>query len=862
MRVAFGEYRLDTKTRTLQREGRRIPVQSKAFDLLAYLIERRDQVVSPDELLDSLWPGLHVTPAALSTAVQKARQAVGDDGEHQTVLRTEHGKGFRFVAEVTDLSPPGNARPGSTGTIQAPLFAELKRRNVFRVAAAYGIVSWLLVEVASVVVPALRLPEWALTLLVFLVIAGFPLALILAWAFELTPEGIKREAAVDPAESITQQTGRRLDFAIIALLALAVVLLVVDHYFLEADREQTEAAAEPALATEPVARGKSIAVLPFDNISPNPEDAYFADGIHDEVLAQLSRIRDLKVISRTSVMRYSGKDRPSLPQIAAELGVANILEGSVRLAGNRVRITTQLIEAQGDAHLWTETYDRELTAVNIFAIQSDVAETVADALQAALSPEEKDRLATTPTENLAAYQAYMLGKQQLRKLTSSALEEAGNYFQRAIDLDPNFALAYVGLADTHTAQVWSSGLPPEELLANAQAATDKALELDAQLGEAYNSLAQIKWTKRDSEGAEVAFRRALELNPNYGEVYSGYGELLRDVFGRPEEALALHRKAIELDPLSAAISDQLGRDLSVMGRPDEALAWLKKALDVNPDHPLILMAIVDHYWYVAGQLDEAVVWLEKARSIDPGDPSVPANLGWVFLDLGDLNAAQYWIERSIALGPDSRWTKFALGMLHLYRDDEATLDYLRKSPKGLTEIWPHDVLLRLHWLRAGRYSEFPAIVEKRFPALLKEDSPRIASTVEYSIAIDLALPLSKSGEQERAELLLNRSLHYIQTLPRLGFAGYWIADVQIYALQGEKQKALAALRQAIDEGWRTLWWYFLKYDPTLESLHDEPEYQVMVAEIEANMAAQLERVREMERNGELEPIPEAPTATQ
>jgi len=227
MRVAFGEYQLDTKTRTLQREGRRIPIQSKAFDLLAYLIERRDQVVSSDDLLDALWPGLHVTPAALSTAVQKARQAVGDDGEHQTVLQTEHGKGFRFVAEVTDLSTPETAGPGAAGAAQMPLIAELKRRNVFRVGVAYAIVAWLLIEVASVLLPTFEAPDWVMKAFSSLVILGFPLTLVIAWAFELTPEGIKREADVDRAESITRHTGRKLDFIIIGVLAVAAFIAIL-----------------------------------------------------------------------------------------------------------------------------------------------------------------------------------------------------------------------------------------------------------------------------------------------------------------------------------------------------------------------------------------------------------------------------------------------------------------------------------------------------------------------------------------------------------------------------------------------------------------------------------------------------------
>jgi TolB-like protein len=315
-------------------------------------------VVSSDELLDALWPGLHVTPAALSTAVQKARQAVGDDGEHQAVLKTEHGKGFRFVAEVTDLSPPETAQPiqgtvqptpekdqpGSAGAAQMPLIAELKRRNVFRVAAAYGIVAWLLVEVASVVLPTFKAPEWVMQVLTFLVILGFPLALILAWAFELTPEGIKLETSVNRAKSITQQTGRKLDFAIIALLAVALVFVVVDQYVLEAEPEHAEVAAEQVLAAEPVAPGKSIAVLPFVNMSADADQEYFADGISEELLNTLAQFEGLRVVGRTSSFSFKHSDA-DLKEIGKALSADVILEGSVRTAGDRVRITALLVDA-------------------------------------------------------------------------------------------------------------------------------------------------------------------------------------------------------------------------------------------------------------------------------------------------------------------------------------------------------------------------------------------------------------------------------------------------------------------------------------------------------------------------------------
>jgi tetratricopeptide (TPR) repeat protein len=251
-------------------------------------------------------------------------------------------------------------------------------------------------------------------------------------------------------------------------------------------------------------------------------------------------------------------------------------------------------------------------------------------------------------------------------------------------------------------------------------------------------------------------------------------------------------------------------------------------------------------------------------SLDPGNPENSASLGWLFLDLGDLDRAEYWSERAIELAPESFYPNLAMELLHLYRGDLSTaLEYGRRAFET-EDPWAYLFSsfepVRIHEMRAGRYLEARAAFEKIAPELLNEGSPEIGSR-NYRAAIDLALILSKTGEQQRADRLLESSLQYIQRIPRLGFFGYGIADVQIYALQGYKQKALSALQRAIDEGWRIFWWYYLKYDPNLKSLHDEPEFQAMIAEIEADMAAQLARVREMERNGELEPIPEVSATT-
>ncbi len=311
-------------------------------------------------------------------------------------------------------------------------FSELKRRNVFKVAVAYIIVAWILLQVSDTLVPALRLPEWFHSGVAFLLILGFPIALIFAWAFELTPEGIKLEKNVVRSESTTHLTSRKLGFGIIGLMAVAILYLVWDNYVLDEAPSNTAGKVADESMAATVEIDKSIAVIPFINRSAEASDAYFVDGIHDEILTHLAKLSGIhKVISRTSVERYRGTTK-SIPEIAQKLGVTHILEGGVQRAGDRVRINVQLIDAKTDKHLWAGTYDRQLTAANIFAIQSEIATFIAEALRATLSPEEQIRLDSVPTKSLAALEAYFLGKQRVAKRTSVALTEANDFFQQAI----------------------------------------------------------------------------------------------------------------------------------------------------------------------------------------------------------------------------------------------------------------------------------------------------------------------------------------------------------------------------------------------------------------------------------------------
>jgi TolB-like protein/DNA-binding winged helix-turn-helix (wHTH) protein/Tfp pilus assembly protein PilF len=598
----------------------------------------------------------------------------------------------------------------------------------------------------------------------------------------------------------------------------------------------------------------SVAVLPFVNRSASEEDAFFVDGLHDVLVTHISKIDSIKTISRTSVMQYRDTNK-TIPEIAQELGVTTIMEGGVQRASDTIRINVQLIDAASDEHLWVQIYDRQLTAANIFAIQSEIATTIADSLRARLSPAEQQRLETVPTENLVALEAYFHGKQRMAKRTTGALTESVDYFQQAIELDSDFALAYVGLADSYLLQIQMSGLTSDEMFPKVEAAIDRALELDDQLGEVHVTLGRLQWVKRDFAAAEMAFKRALELNPNYANAHFLYAIFLRRV-GRPEEALARIRKAQQLDPLSAMINMSVGSALRDVGLSDEALAQYKKAIEIDPAFAGAYRGIARIYYGVSGQLDEAAAWYRKAIALDPGHGGGLAELGFLYLDLGDEQQAERWISRSIELAPERPSSIVSMTLLNWYLGQDAdALDYERKA-LAIDANWGFFLLAR-HDLQAGRYPEARARYERGYPALLNEDAPKIDGT-NFRVAIDLAFVLTKTGEQDQANMLLARALTYIQTIPRLaGWEGYWISDIQIYALQGQTAKALAALREAIEAGWRLWWWFYLEHDPTLESIHDEPEFQAIVKEIETDMAAQLARLQEREANGELAPIPKS-----
>jgi TolB-like protein/Tfp pilus assembly protein PilF len=513
-------------------------------------------------------------------------------------------------------------------------FAELKRRNVYKVAIAYAVVAWLLMQVASQIFPFFDIPNWAVRLVVLLLGIGFPIALIIAWAFELTPEGLKR---TEFADELPKKSARNRAWIYVVVIGS---LISIGLFFL--GRYTARPAAHGA-AGSPTARAKSIAVLPFESRSEDKTNVYFADGIQDELLTRLSKISDLKVISRTSTQHYKSAPE-NLPEIAKKLGVANILEGSVQKAGEQVRVNVQLIHAQSDSHLWAETYDRRLT--DIFQVESEIAKRIADTLEAKLTGDEQHALSSRPTENPEAHQFYLKGRFYWNKRTDEGVRKGIEYFQQAIEKDPTYALAYTGIADCYSLEglhIDVGSLSPSEAIPKAKAAAMKALEMDDTLAEAHTSLAFIRlnydW---DFPGAEREFKQGIELNQNSANAHHWYSHYFM-AMGRIEESLAESKRALELDPLGLIMNTHLGWHYMNAHQYDLAIDQFRKTLEMDANYGLA-------HWYLGlayeqkAMYAEAAAELRKAKDLLKENVAVAADMGHNYAVSGKRDEAQKVVD--------------------------------------------------------------------------------------------------------------------------------------------------------------------------------------------------------------------------
>ncbi len=713
-------------------------------------------------------------------------------------------------------------------------FNELKRRNVVRVGVAYVVVGWLTLQVADVILNNIEAPGWVFRTILLVLGIGLPVILLFAWAFELTPEGLRREAEVDRSQSIAPKTGKKLDRVIIAVLALALGYFAYDKFIGSAgDTDRPASSVPPAPGTAKTTNEeKSIAVLPLANRSAREEDQYFTDGMHDDLLTQLAKIASLKVISRTSVMRYRDTELP-IPEIAKQLGVGTILEGGIQRAGDQVRINVQLIDTTTDEHLWAETYDRKMTAENLFAIQSEITRQIVDALKATLTPEEAARIDDRPTDNLEALQEFMKGQQVLAGRTVAGINEAKAHFERAIELDPQFAQAFVGLANADHLLFEYAGLPEEETLDPAMELLSQALERSPELGEAYMVRGEIHRHRKDFEASEADFLRAQELLPGNATVLHWFSFLRKDQ-DRMGEYYDLLGRAHQLDPMSAVIHANWAMRPFYEGRDEESLEELQRIKSLHPDYPFTYSVeswILSNHGDALGALRDQL----KVAELDP----VSTRTGFHCFGLLELGALES-VRKCVTdyEGPRHARRLFAQFLLFMVEGDTASAGALAESSVDISgsEDWQPFMAMIL-----GDFEQARPGFKKLYPDWFAPDASIEIEPDDISDAIDSALVLQRTGSPERAEEVLQSALETIAGLHRnRGLNATGFQDVMAYALLAQTEQALQALEECAELGYLT-GWQGLKFLSHFDSIRGDPRFTAALESLSRSAAEAREQ---------------------
>ena len=549
-------------------------------------------------------------------------------------------------------------------------WAELKRRNVVKVGVAYCAAGWVAVQVASVLFPMFGAPAWILKVVTTLVILGLPLALVFAWAFELTPQGLKRSEDVRPDVLTTRDTGRLLNFLIIGVLAVALGLFALDRFVWDATPSDAAGASVETAKPAVIRTHSSIAVLPFVNLSNDPEQEFFSDGIAEELMSALARFKALKVAARTSAFSFKGK-QADLREVGVALNVGTVLEGSVRKSGDHLRITAQLSDVATGYQLWSETYDRKLT--DIFAIQDDITRRIVSALQVHL--DEKAASTTPPQLDPEAYQIVLRGRFHWNERSPEGLAKAAELLQEATRRAPQYAPAFSALADVYLSQYDYGVLSWEESTVRARAAATKALELDEDSAAAHTSLAHILLHEWQWEAAEQHFQHAIELDPSYTLALHWYA-LCLTALGRAEDAVKTMQRAQQLDPLSVRINADLGMALVVAGKYEDAVTQVGRALELAPGRggPLWIRGMALEQ---LGRFDAAERDMKAALESMSGYEAVKGSLGHLYAVSGRPVEAKALLSELIK--QDTEVAFFAALICAGLNDTDAALTWLERA---------------------------------------------------------------------------------------------------------------------------------------------------------------------------------------
>ena len=696
------------------------------------------------------------------------------------------------------------------------LFNELSRRNVFRVAIAYGVGSWVLLQMVDVISPMFELPMWAPRLVLFILLIGLVPALIFAWAFELTPEGIKRESEVDRSGSIAPHTGRKLNIVIIGSLVAAVALLLLDRHFGDDAPGGTVATISES--------ARSIAVLPFVNMSSDAEQEFFSDGITEEILNSLASEKSLKVAGRTSSFAFKGEN-DDLRRIGEALGVAHILEGSVRKSGTQVRITAQLIQVDNGFHLWSETYDRELT--DVFAIQDEIAKEILKQLRSQLLAGEELVVVEAKRTNPVVYDLYLRAKQRIYTRKGSEIKIAVDELDKAIQLDPEYApaLAQRGVATMLLSEQSYGDIPDDEARRRGKRFIDRALILDENLAEGWAALGLFyNNTPAGSEFAVDHLTKALSINPNLIDAANWLFIALQGV-GDYGGSLQVLIDVADRDPLYRPAFTNAIMQFNAYGMPEKAEALLRRIEAFDSSNPDLYQARAVNFLF-SGRNGEGLQQMEMGRELDE-----MSGVEELILGIGLNNTMQF--ERAIEEG--SNFVKpFAL--YQTGRVDEAMEFAQEQASSG----FPGNLFYLLN--RAGRSKDVIDYLEERWPTLQEFAAENGGDEYGYAIMNDVALAYSRIGNQERFDEAMLLIDQHDARLSQHGINNMWYSADRavVYALRGEVDTAIEHLQQAADSGWTSAG-IPAEVTPAFAVLVDDPRYQ----EIEATILARMNRDREI-----------------
>ncbi len=662
------------------------------------------------------------------------------------------------------------------------------------------------------------------------------------------------EVKIQSSQADTRSSSHNLPSGLVVGLVVLLVGLLTWFVIDRITPDETEPSAS-SVSTNPVEvpepdrlQQPAIAVLPFANLSDDPSNQFFADGIHDDLLTRISTIKNIKTISRTSVMTYRNSNK-KLETIAAELGVSTILEGGVQRAGDQVRINLQLIDAESDDHLWAQTYTRELTATNVFVVQAEITEAVAGALKAILSAEERSQLEKQPTANMQALDAYFLGNQLFSQATSESIGQAILAYQEAIRFDPEFALAYSKQASALLAQVWASGMPTEAQLEMSKPLIDQAILLDPQSSEAFTALGE--WYRRSGDFAKAvqAYEQAMALGPNNANALQSYANMVRWDMSNPALTIKLFRRALELDPQNIGLKGQLAeampsaglvsegtrlmedivaehpdsaavyRDLAILYsnwefRHDKGIRVLRRAFELDPNHPPNSFMNAVMYWRLA-DYDNTALWMNHIASLVPDSEEALVYRGWAFIAQGNLESAREEFDRS-----SSTSQLYWLGVFYLGNVDTA-------------ESRPNDAL--------ERYKDYAEEFDGR------------RSNVNFSFGVSAIKAYQALGEQEEAQALIDEFISIIDANPSVTYHDSAIHVASLYALSGQLEIAIATLEEWVNQGGATS---LLQQDIRhgLSVLADDPRYQSILDTVSDRLSEQRANLTRWEANGEMPPI--------